>query len=252
MPRPEPDPDLVPVFEELPVFEEEDLSPPRPDAVVQRLLDEDTPAGEEVKLLGARVRALGRDRRLRRLGVTSASPGDGRSSVALGLAHALAEGDRRRVLLAELDLSRPSLDRTFSLAPPETGLRQFLEGDGGDLVTLRRLSPGSVWLLSAGEGGASLPGALASPRLTALLKSADRVFDYAVLDCPPLLAGPEAPGVQERLDGTVFVVRARHTRREAVREAARLLDPERLCGYVLNGRRGRARSVRASPRSPRG
>ena len=49
--------------------------------------------------LGARVRALGRDRRLRRLGVTSASAGDGRSSVALGLAHALAEGDRRRVLL---------------------------------------------------------------------------------------------------------------------------------------------------------
>jgi Mrp family chromosome partitioning ATPase len=242
VPPPEPAPGLVPVFEELPVFEEEDLPPPHPDAIAQRLLGAATPATGAVKLLGSRVRALGRDRRLRRLGVTSASAGDGRSSVALGLAHTLAEGDRRRVLLVELDLSRPSLDRTFSLAPPETGLRRFLEGDGGDVVTVRRLSPETVWILSAGKGEPRLPEALSSPRLAALLKSADRVFDYAVLDCPPLLAEPEASEVQEHLDGTIFVVRARHTKRDAVREAARLLDRDRLCGYVLNGRRGRARS----------
>ncbi len=234
---PLPDPDLVPVFEELPAFEEEDLPPPKPTPLTGRLLGESTPAARQVGLLGERLRALGRDRRLRRLGVASASRGDGCSSVALGLAQALAQGDRHRVLLVELDVLCPTVDATFSFAAPETGLRQYLEDDSRGVVTVRRLSPASVWTLSAGKEESTGLEALASARLVALLTSADRVFDYTVLDFPPLLEGGEARMLQDQADGVVFVVRTRHTKRDAVRQAARLLDRDRLCGYVLNAGR---------------
>lgn len=244
---PRTDPGLVPVFEELPAFEEEDLPPPQPALFERLLLDKRTPAGQQLRLLAARLRALGKDRRLRRLGVTSAGVGDGRSSVALGLAHALAEGHHRRVLLVEVDLLRPAVDERLAFAPPETGLRRYLADDSDGLVTVRRLGSTGLWILSAGRGRPAGLAALASPGLVPLLKSADRVFDYTVLDCPPLLPGPEVAALQDQTDGLVFVVRTRHTKREAVRQAARLLDPARLCGYVLNGQRSRGRlSARGS------
>lgn len=226
---------VVPVFEELPVFEEEDLVPSPPTPVTEMVLDESSLPGEQFRLLGARLRALGRDRRLRRIGVVAASQGEGKTTVAVGLARSLAVDGQHRVLLVELDLRRPAIDRALGLFPPEVGLRQYLEGQSGATVTVRRPEAGGFWVLSAGEGTLSRPEVLTSPRMVALLKSAERVFDYTVVDCPPLMPVADAVVFQDHIDGFVFVVRARHSPRETVQRAADLLKPERICGVVMNG-----------------
>lgn len=228
---------VVPVFEELPVFEEEDLAPSSPNSITRTVLDEGSIPGEQFRLLGARVRALGRDRRLRRVGVVSTSQGEGKSTVALGMARSLAVDGQHRVLLMEFDLRRPAIDRALGLAAPEVGLRQYLEKEGGTTLTLRRPEAGGFWVLSAGEGTLRRPEVLTSPRMVALLKAADRVFDYTVIDCPPLMPVADAVVFQDHLDGFVFVVRARHSPREAIRLAAELLKPERICGVVMNDHR---------------
>lgn len=228
---------VVPVFEELPVFEEEDLVPAPPTPVTETVLDESSLPGEQFRLLGARVRALGRNRRLRRIGVVAAAQGEGKTTVALGLARSLAVDGQHRVLLVELDLRRPAIDRALGLPPPEVGLRQYLEGQAGATVTVRRPGAGGFWVLSAGEGTLSRPEVLTSPRMVALLKSAERVFDYTVVDCPPLMPVADAVVFQDHIDGFVFVVRARHSPRETVERAAALLKPERICGVVMNGHR---------------
>jgi non-specific protein-tyrosine kinase len=231
----------VPILESLPNFEEERRVPTRPDAVVQAVLDDRSAPGEQFRLLAARLRALGRDKRLRRIGIVSAAPGEGKTTVSLGLARALATDRGCRVLLLELDLRRPAIDRALGLAPPKTGLGEYLRGQG-ETPVLRRPLAGGFWLLSAGAHALEEPDILRSGRLAILLGAADRVFDHVVVDCPSLLPVGDAVESQDLLDGFVFVVRSRHSYREAVQEAISLLRPEAVAGLVLNARRAILRS----------
>ncbi|HSD29892.1 MAG TPA: hypothetical protein VLL75_21505 [Vicinamibacteria bacterium] len=227
----------VPIFESLPAFEEEGVSRFEPGPVARTLLDERSAQGEQCRLLAARLVALGRDKRLRRIGMIASSPREGTTTVALGLARALSRERRRRVLLLELNLRRPALDDELGVDPPAAGLRQYLAG-GCDVLVLRRARPAGFWVLSAGRGAAS-PEPVRSPaRLAALLRSTDRVFDYVVADCPPLLERGDSLALQEHLDGFVFVVRSRRAPREAIQRAAALLAPGLIVGLVLNAQHG--------------
>jgi Mrp family chromosome partitioning ATPase len=148
---------------------------------------------------------------------------------------ALSHDRHRRVLLLELD-RRADLDDELGLAPPAVGLRQYLAGKG-DVPVLRRSRPAGFWVLSAGGGPASREPVTASARLAALLRATDRVFDYVVADCPPLLAEAEGVSLQDHLDGFVFVVRSRRAPRETIQRAAALLKPGQIVGLVLNAQR---------------
>jgi Mrp family chromosome partitioning ATPase len=228
----------VPVFEMLPAFEEEGGTSFRPGPVARIVLDERSEQGEQCRVLGTRIVALGRDKRLRRIGVVGTSAGEGTTTVALGLARALSAHERkRRVLLLELDLDRPSLDDELGLDPPATGLRQYLAGRS-EIPVLRRSRPPGFWVLSAGRGSAARePTPSSSVRLATLLRATDRVFDYVVADCPPVLEGGPAAALRDHLDGLVYVVRSRRTQCETIRRAFALLQPDRVVGVVLNAQR---------------
>ena len=156
--------------------------------------------------------------------------------MALGLARALSRDHKRRVLLLELDLGRPTLDDELGLEPPASGLRQYLAGRC-EIPVLRRSRPSGFWLLSAGGGAASSEPAPPAARLATLLRATDRVFDYVVADCPPVLDGGHGAALLDHLDGFVFVVRSRRAARETIQRAAALLQPDRLVGVVLNAQR---------------
>jgi protein-tyrosine kinase len=226
----------VPVFEMLPVFEEEGAAPFEPRPVPRTLLDEHSAQGEQCRVLAARLVALGRDKRLRRIGVVGTAQGEGTTTVALGLARALARDRHRRVLLLELDLTRPTLDDELGLAPPATGVRQYLAGRS-EVPVLRRARPSGFWVLSAGRGAAPAAPLPSLPRLGTLLRATDRVFDYVVADCPPVLDQGQGAALQDVLDGLVYVVRSRRTARETIQRAAALVQPDRIIGVVLNAQR---------------
>jgi Mrp family chromosome partitioning ATPase len=223
----------IPVFETLPAFEEESGARLEPGPVARVVLDEHSVQGEQCRLLGTRLLALGRDKRLRRIGVVASSPGEGTTTVALGLARALSRDRHRRVLLLELDLRRPALDGELGLDPPAAGLRQYLAGRC-DVPVLRRSRAGGFWVLSAGGGSASSEPAPSPARLSTLLRATDRVFDYVVADCPPLLEGGDFLARADDLDGFVFVVRSRRAPRETIQRAAARLRPDSIVGLVLN------------------
>jgi Mrp family chromosome partitioning ATPase len=225
----------VPVFEMLPAFEEESEAPFEPRPVARTLLDEDSAQGEQCRLLATRLVALGRDKRLRRIGVVGSAAGEGTTSVALGLARALSKDRQRRVLLLELDLVRPALDDELGLDPSAAGLRQYLAGRC-EIPVLRRSRRSGFWVLSAGRGTASTEPVPPGARLATLLRATDRVFDYVVADCPPVLEEGGA-ALQDHLDGFVFVVRSRRATRETIQRAAALLLPDRIIGLVLNAQR---------------
>jgi len=222
----------IPIVELLPAFEEETGLRARPRPVAQAAFDERTRHGAELRALAGRLRALGRDKRLRRIGVVGSVADEGSTTVALGLARALGSAPAQRVLFLELDLGHPAADRALRLAPPATGVARFLEGQS-EIPVLRHPAPG-FWVLSAGPMKRAPFHASEVARLPRLLSAADRVFDFVIGDLPPLLPDRDGLGLRDHFDGFVFVVRSRHAPLETLQQAAHQLRPESVLGFVLN------------------
>ena len=167
-----------------------------------------------------------------RIGVVGCARGEGTTTVALGLARALALEPRQRVLYLELDLKQPTADSELGLHAPAVGVNEFL--DGRSEVPVLRHPTGGFWMLS---GGGARPRPLesrAADRLPRLLRAADRVFDFVVGDCPPLLPDAEGLLLQDHFDGFVFVVRSRHAPLATVRRTAHMMRAGSVVGFVLN------------------
>lgn len=222
----------IPIVELLPAFEEETGLHVRARPAAQAAFDERTPQGASLRALAGRVRALNRDKRVRRIAVVGSVAGEGATTIALGLARALGITPGQRVLFLELDFANPGADRALRLSPPATGVARFLEGRS-EIPVLRHPAPG-FWMLSAGPMKSPPLHFSEVGRLPRLLGAADRVFDFVIGDLPPLLPDRDGLHLQEHFDGFLFVVRARHAPIETVERAAQMLRPGQVLGFVLN------------------
>ena len=205
------------------------------DRALSALLTLDSPGFEALRILRTKLKTLGEERPLRSFGLVSSVPQEGTSAVALGLAIALAQDQDRRVLLVETTLRAPALERRLGLAA-EPGLGEWLASGGDRPVALRRLEPWGVSLLAAGAGLPQSAELLGSPPMAGLLAAARQVFDFILLDCPPLEVMADSVVLQDVLDGFLLVVRARHATRDAIRRSLSHLKPGAVLGVVFNDR----------------
>jgi non-specific protein-tyrosine kinase len=196
--------------------------------------------GEGLRGVRARLRLGEAGEQVRTLAVTSCVAGDGKTSVAIGLAAACAHAGQR-VLLIDADLRRRDVCPMLGIeAAP--GLAEWLEA-GRDVLSVRRISPGGFHLLASGIADCR-PEMLGTPRMTQLLGAVERHYDLVVLDCAPLIPVADTLALRDRVAGFLLVVRARHSPREAVRHATELLGRGRCIGVVLNAYRSRLRARR--------
>lgn len=207
------------------------------DAINKRrfaLLEPGSFVAEQFRTLRARLEAVAAERPVRTIAVTSAMPGDGKTTAALNLALVSAMGVDRRILLVDCDLRRPKIHAALGLRP-DWGLAEVLneqaaldravikvEGTNLDVLPVRSTPPNPSELL-------------ASARMRALVEELARSYDQVIFDTPPTLALPDAKTVSELTDGLVFVVRAGRTPNEDVAAALDVLDRRRVLGLVLNG-----------------
>lgn len=174
------------------------------------------------------------------LGITSAIPGEGKSTVAMNLAYLLSRVGER-VLLVDCDLVHPGLHEVLAVAPSpgltdalaervslEEAIRFPFAGEAARLGIMTAGSPGpSGGPLFRGE---ALPGALACLRAA---------YDWIIVDLPPVNAVPESVQLARRLDGVVLIIRERVAPLGAVRKTVEQLRVAgaRVLGAVLNGTR---------------
>ena len=169
------------------------------------------------------------------IAVTSAIGGEGKTTVALGLAVMVAQDfPERRVLLAEADLRQPVLAADFDVEP-NPGLTEALEGIYPVGLGYRETFLPNLRLLPAGEPTANPSRLLRSSRFPATLAAARRNHDLVILDAPALLVSSDAALVTDQADGVVMVVRSGVTPMPIVNRALELVAEERLRGMVLNG-----------------
>ena len=166
------------------------------------------------------------------IGVVSAGPGEGKTTVALGLAAALARADANRVLLLEADLRQPAVERYLGL-PRSAGVSEWLTGRA-KAASVRVVNPPGFAVISAGREKLARPELLGSDRMGSLIGACQLSFGFIVVDCPPLSPVADTVALQDLLDGFLLVVRARHTPRDAVARAVSRLKDGRIQGIVLN------------------
>lgn len=168
--------------------------------------------------------------------VTSASSGDGKSTVAANLALALVEAGKR-VVLVDLDVRKPELSEALSKARNGGGPEGQGDGTGGgtgDGPIISSARDPRIRLLPAAVGGSreSL-----MRRLTALIPEAMRSADYVVIDSSPLGEVSDALPVASYVDDVLVVARLRHTDRSSLQVTRDLLQRSGVVprGLVLVG-----------------
>ncbi len=197
--------------------------------------EETTGFGESIRTLRTSILLGDLDRRYRSLLVTSASPGEGKSTTAAHLAIAHAE-QGQRTLLIDGDMRRPSVHRRFNLSA-NLGLTNVLLGEVSWRSAVVNLdSTPMLDILPAGPPSRRASD-LVGRGLSEVLEEAGRAYDLVILDAPPLLGFSEPLQMASSVDGVIIVVRAGETDRKSVRGVVTSLKRLRanIVGIVLNG-----------------
>jgi capsular exopolysaccharide synthesis family protein len=174
------------------------------------------------------------DRRLRSVLLTSASPSEGKSTVAAHLA-ATHASQHKRTLLIDGDLRRPSVHRLYQV-PNSVGLSNvLLEQISWRDAVIRIDDPKGLDVLPAGPSTRRASD-LIGMGLAELVEEAVREYDLVVLDAPPLLGFAEPLQMATAVDGVIVVARAGDTSRKALSSVITTLTRLRanLVGIVLN------------------
>jgi succinoglycan biosynthesis transport protein ExoP len=194
--------------------------------------------GESVRRLrsGLLISCSGRPPQV--LLVSSASPEEGKSTLALNLAASLSQFEKK-VLLVEADMRRPVLRNRLGLEGTD-GLSTLLSNRGADSGLLAVPSNPNLYLLPGGPTPPYPAELLGSQRMHTLVEEWRTEFDFIVMDSPPVLAVTDAQLLEEMADATVLLARVGFTTRAALERAYKLLlmhrkDPARpAIGALLN------------------
>ena len=167
--------------------------------------------------------------------ITSTNRGEGKTVVATNLAIALARS-RMRVLLIDADMRDPGVHTLFG-ETLEPGLSNVLNGEVALEAILRPTRTPDLELLPAGSHPSNPTELLGSPAFKQLLGAADGVFQYIIIDSPPVMAVADPVVIAHAAAASLFVVGADMTTRGAAQVAVQQLHSvgANVLGGVLNG-----------------
>ena len=167
------------------------------------------------------------------MAVTSCAEGDGKTSVALGLAATLPRraSGRWSSTPTSGDGTRPRCSESSRPA----GLAEWLEAQRRAPFRSLRIAPTGLPPRLGGRRPRAGPELLGSSRMLRLLSALERRFDRIILDCAPVLPVADTLALSDRVGGFILVVRSQHTQRESLVRVASLLGVDRLLGLILNG-----------------
>lgn len=166
--------------------------------------------------------------------VTSATGGEGKTTLAINLAAAYSQLDK--TLLLEVDLRKPAISERLGI-DHKLGLTDLIVDPGLGDQLIRPLKEGSnLYVLTCGTRPQNPLETLSSQQFAHLLKQLRRYFRYIVLDGPPLLAVSDAAVLGHLVDTTVLVAKAETTSLKMIKDALSLMRKARLepLGVVLS------------------
>lgn len=173
------------------------------------------------------------DARPMSIGITSATYGDGKTTVAIGLAASLSEDFATDVTLVDADFHTHSVGREYGLQGVD-GLSEVLAGTMPLESVTHRVSRARMSVIAAGNIPADPARMARSEQLTTLIDNMKRASEYVVIDLPATLHSMNAPVLAKRCDGVIVVVRAGRTTKQDLDRVLHLLRDSNVLGVVVN------------------
>jgi capsular exopolysaccharide synthesis family protein len=189
---------------------------------------------ERFRSLRTRVLHAGERRKMQAFVITSAGVMEGKTLTAINLSWLLAQTDGVSALLIDGDLRNPCAAEYLGL-DADSGLSEVLAGETTLAESIIRLEPAGLHLLPGGSARDDVAEILSGPKFSAVLKEARRMFDYIIIDAPPLGIFTDATVLISRADSALIVARANKTKYGALEKLLEPLPRERLLGVILNG-----------------
>jgi capsular exopolysaccharide synthesis family protein len=188
---------------------------------------------EQYRNLRTKVLQAGERTQMRAIVVTSAGIAEGKTLTALNLAWLLAQTEGIRALVIDSDLRRPCATEYLGIEA-KGGLSEVLGGELHLEEAIVRLEPSGLHLLPGGRPRDDVAELLSGPSYARILSEVRRMFDYIIIDAPPLGIFTDANVLMSRADGGLLVVRAGKTRYSTLDKLLEQMPKERLLGVVLN------------------
>ncbi len=208
---------------------------PAPEA---HLIDMERPQevpGEEFRSLRTRLNHMQGQQDLHSVVVTSSSPAEGKTFTAVNLALAQAQLEHP-VLIVDLDLRRPVVHNLFQ-CPRTPGFSDFIIDERPLEECVRRIGNTNLFFLPAGTQVKNPLELLNMRQVKYTLDGFRKIFNWIILDTPPLLFSADANLLATLTDGTIIVVRIGSTTYDNVIRAMQSLCENNVLGIVANGAR---------------
>ena len=191
---------------------------------------------EQFRVAATRLQMMGGGRKSTVIVVTSALPGEGKSSTAINLGYVLAKDLGKTTVLIDSDLKRP-MQHVYAGIELEPGLTDILCEDQPVNDCLQRRGDLSLWTLPAGsfqhgDGGAALSDI---QQLDNLLTELRPRFDYIIMDTPPIMPLADMNVLACMADVLILVIRAGITQQSIVKTALKTLPDKTEARIILNG-----------------
>lgn len=187
---------------------------------------------EQYRKLAATLHQAQVERGVKVVMTTSALPSEGKSLSAVNTALTLSESYQRRVLLIDADLRRPTIQRLFGL-PANSGLIEGLRAEQEYPMTPVQMTE-RLWVLPAGRPDPDPISALTSQRMKRVLAHAAGLFEWVIVDTPPLGLLPDASLLADFVDGVLLVVRCGKAPFNLVKRTVDGVNRERIIGVIMN------------------
>ena len=152
------------------------------------LIDNSSPFAlrQAYKALYTNILYLNIDAKCKKIVVSSALPGECKSTVSSNLSFALSENhDDKKILLIDGDIRSPKIWKNFGLKRNAKGLSEYLAGID-EVPNFQRYNDSNLYILTSGSQSVNPTKLIGSPRMKMLLELCEGEFDYVIIDTPPI------------------------------------------------------------------
>ena len=190
-------------------------------------------AREAIRTLRTNLQFCGDDKQA--ILVTSCIPGEGKSFIEVSLAESIAEMGKS-VILVDADIRKSVMASRLEISDVDKGLSHFLSGQCNLSDVIYATNIPKFHILPSGPEAPNSTELLESKRFSGMLESMKKVYDYIIIDCPPLGLVIDAAIVGRQSDGAIIVVEAGKTKYRLVQNVKNQLENSgvSVLGVVLN------------------
>ncbi|MEK4027774.1 CpsD/CapB family tyrosine-protein kinase [Pseudobacillus sp. FSL P4-0506] len=200
-------------------------------------MDPRSPISEQYRTIRTNILFSAVDQEIRSLLVTSAGPGEGKSTTAANLAIVFAQ-QGKKVLLVDADMRKPTMHYTFNFMNT-VGLTNVLAKQKSLAAAVKETTVQDLAVLLSGPIPPNPAELLGSRMMAEFLKEAYRSYETIIFDTPPVLAVTDAQVLANQCDGTLLVINSGKTEVDGAIKAKELLQAAKAkpLGVVLNNRK---------------